>query len=111
MAQLDATLPPASGPVAALAMEQSGPTPSPAPPAPLPATGAAAPRCARRRPRTRRTIPDSILNDPDLAAAAAALPPNYSFEIHKTIWRLREAEPPTRRVAIQGRARIPHYQV
>ena len=34
-------------------------------------------------------IPLAILNDPNLARAVKPLPGNYSFEIHKTIWRLR----------------------
>ena len=34
-------------------------------------------------------IPLAILNDPNLARAIKPLPANYSFEIHKTIWRLR----------------------
>ena len=34
-------------------------------------------------------IPLAILNDPNLARAVNPLPANYSFEIHKTIWRLR----------------------
>ena len=34
-------------------------------------------------------IPLAILNDPNLARAVKPLPANYSFEIHKTIWRLR----------------------
>jgi len=54
-----------------------------------------------RRPRRNATIPDSILNDPDLAAATAVLPPHYSFEIHKTVWKLKEAVPPARKVALQ----------
>ena len=33
-------------------------------------------------------IPLAILNDPNLARAVKPLPANYSFEIHKTIWRL-----------------------
>ncbi|GAB5036237.1 diphthamide biosynthesis protein 1 [Nannochloropsis oceanica] len=36
-------------------------------------------------------IPDDILEDPSLIQAIAQLPSNYNFEIHKTIWRLREA--------------------
>ncbi|XP_076670420.1 diphthamide biosynthesis 1 [Andrena cerasifolii] len=44
-------------------------------------------------------IPDGILNDPLLNAAIAALPSNYSFEIHKSIWRIREAK--AKRVALQ----------
>jgi len=51
--------------------------------------------------RARRTIPDDILNDPELAAAASALPANYSFEIHKTVWKLRDASPPAKKVALQ----------
>ena len=34
-------------------------------------------------------IPLAILNDPNRARAVKPLPANYSFEIHKTIWRLR----------------------
>jgi 2-(3-amino-3-carboxypropyl)histidine synthase len=51
--------------------------------------------------RRARRIPDSILNDPDIAAAIATLPDNYNFEIHKTIWKLREANPPAKKVALQ----------
>lgn len=35
-------------------------------------------------------IPQEILEDPELNEAIAAhLPPNYSFEVHRTVWRLR----------------------
>lgn len=34
-------------------------------------------------------MPPEILHDPDINAAIALLPPNYSFEIHKTIYRIR----------------------
>lgn len=51
--------------------------------------------------RRRRTIPEDILNDRELAAAVSALPTNYSFEIHKTVWKLREADPPAKKVALQ----------
>lgn len=44
-------------------------------------------------------IPDELLNDPTLNSAVAALPSNYNFEIHKTIWRIREVK--ARRVALQ----------
>lgn len=44
-------------------------------------------------------IPDELLNDPLLNAAIAALPSNYNFEIHKTIWRIREAK--AKRVVLQ----------
>merc|ERR1711939_293254 len=43
----------------------------------------------RRAPRTLNQVPPEILNDPDINAAIALLPPNYSFEIHKTIHRIR----------------------
>ncbi|ATZ49286.1 hypothetical protein BCIN_04g04550 [Botrytis cinerea B05.10] len=42
-----------------------------------------------RRIRTLNQVPPEILNDPDINAAIALLPPNYSFEIHKTIHRIR----------------------
>lgn len=44
-------------------------------------------------------IPNELLNDPLLNAAIAALPINYNFEIHKTIWRIRETK--ANRVALQ----------
>ncbi|EHK98434.1 putative Diphthamide biosynthesis protein 1 [Glarea lozoyensis 74030] len=34
-------------------------------------------------------VPPEILNDAELNAAIALLPPNYSFEIHKTVHRIR----------------------
>lgn len=51
--------------------------------------------------RPRRTIPEDILHNEELATAINALPSNYNFEIHKTIWKLREAEPPATKVALQ----------
>ncbi|XP_046745760.1 2-(3-amino-3-carboxypropyl)histidine synthase subunit 1 [Diprion similis] len=44
-------------------------------------------------------IPPEQLNDPLLNAAIAALPTNYNFEIHKTIWRIKELK--SQRVALQ----------
>ena len=44
-------------------------------------------------------IPLAILNDPNLARAIKPLPANYSFEIHKTIWRLRNGN--VSRLALQ----------
>ena len=35
-------------------------------------------------------IPREILDDPELNAAVAQLPTNYSFEIHKTIHNIRK---------------------
>ncbi|KAH6682563.1 putative diphthamide synthesis protein-domain-containing protein [Halenospora varia] len=43
----------------------------------------------RRTPRTLNQVPPEILNDPELNAAIALLPANYSFEIHKTVHRIR----------------------
>lgn len=53
-----------------------------------------------RRVSVRPGIPDSILNDPELQrAVASSLPPNYSFEVPKTVWRVREEKAET--VALQ----------
>lgn len=49
--------------------------------------------------RVANQIPEEILNDPELQDAIKALPPNYNFEIHKTVWRVREAK--ANRVALQ----------
>lgn len=49
--------------------------------------------------RTIHKIPQSILEDQQINEAIAALPPNYNFEIHKTIWRAREMK--AKRVALQ----------
>lgn len=49
--------------------------------------------------RTIHKIPQSILEDPALNEAIAALPKNYNFEIHKTIWKVRESK--AKRVALQ----------
>lgn len=43
----------------------------------------------RRTTRTLNNIPPEILHDPDINAAIALLPPNYNFELHKTIHRVR----------------------
>jgi 2-(3-amino-3-carboxypropyl)histidine synthase len=44
-------------------------------------------------------IPEEILNDPQLNAAIAQLPANYSFEIHKTIHHVRKND--AKMVALQ----------
>ena len=44
-------------------------------------------------------VPADILHNEALAAALAVLPANYSFEVHKTVWRVRQAG--ARRVALQ----------
>lgn len=36
-------------------------------------------------------IPEELLNDKKLQEAIDALPKNYNFEIHKTIWRIRQS--------------------
>lgn len=49
--------------------------------------------------KTVNKIPAELLNDPLINAAISALPQNYNFEIHKTIWRIREMK--AKRVALQ----------
>lgn len=49
--------------------------------------------------KTVSKIPEDILNNPELNAAANLLPPNYNFEIHKTIWRIRQNK--SKRIALQ----------
>lgn len=50
--------------------------------------------------RRANQIPDEILNDPVLnQRIATALPKNYNFEIHKTVWRIRNNC--SRRVCLQ----------
>lgn len=52
-----------------------------------------------RKTKLITQIPDEILNDSDLAAAVQVLPVNYSFEIPKTVWRIRQTG--AKRVALQ----------
>lgn len=49
--------------------------------------------------RTINKIPQDIINNPQINEAMGALPQNYNFEIHKTIWRIRELK--AKRVALQ----------
>lgn len=53
----------------------------------------------RRTPRTLNQVPPEILNDPEIQAAIELLPKNYSFEIPKTIHRVRQSG--AKRVALQ----------
>ena len=54
----------------------------------------------RVRSRVVNAVPDDILKNAALnEMIAKQLPTNYSFEVHKTIWRLREAKATT--VALQ----------
>ncbi|XP_056613390.1 2-(3-amino-3-carboxypropyl)histidine synthase subunit 1 [Triplophysa dalaica] len=56
-------------------------------------------RNARGPRRVANQIPEEILKDPELNEAIKILPANYNFEIHKTIWRVRQAK--AKRVALQ----------
>lgn len=56
-------------------------------------------RGRRRRVRSSHQIPDDLLQNDELNKAIGSLPSNYSFEIHKTIWKIRQAG--ARRVALQ----------
>eukprot|EP00063_Salmo_salar_P043687 XP_014018522.1 PREDICTED: diphthamide biosynthesis protein 1 [Salmo salar] len=56
-------------------------------------------RTVRGPRRVANQIPDEILQDPELQEAIRALPANYNFEIHKTVWRVRQAM--SKRVALQ----------
>lgn len=53
----------------------------------------------RRAPRLLNQVPPEILNDPNLKEAMNLLPTNYSFEIPKTIHRIRQAD--AKKVALQ----------
>ncbi|MCJ1243983.1 Diphthamide biosynthesis protein 1 [Trapelia coarctata] len=53
----------------------------------------------RRTARALNQVPAEILDDPGINAATALLPPNYSFEIHKTIHRIRTTG--SKKVALQ----------
>lgn len=57
--------------------------------------------------RSLNKIPDDLLNDPLLNRACAALPENYNFEIHKTIWRIRSTA--AKRVALQMPEGMVHF--
>ncbi|KAI3951476.1 hypothetical protein MKX01_018592 [Papaver californicum] len=60
---------------------------------------------SRNKPRPtpkrfiKNQIPDSITNDPALNASISLLPSNYSFEVHKCVWRIQTAG--AKRVALQ----------
>ncbi|KAH6623044.1 putative diphthamide synthesis protein-domain-containing protein [Chaetomium tenue] len=53
----------------------------------------------RRAPRMLNQVPPEILNDEGLKAAISLLPANYSFEIPKTVHRIRSSG--AKRVALQ----------
>lgn len=56
-------------------------------------------RVFKGAPRSNNKIPQSLIDDSQLNEAIAALPANYNFEIHKTIWRARESK--ATRIALQ----------
>lgn len=56
-------------------------------------------RPARRPARLLNQVPPELANDPALLEAVALLPPNYSFEVPKTIHRIRTLG--AKRVALQ----------
>lgn len=49
--------------------------------------------------RFANQIPADILNNHDLNTALTVLPSNYNFELHKTIWRIKQNK--AKRVALQ----------
>ncbi|KAL8665060.1 MAG: hypothetical protein Q9168_007787 [Polycauliona sp. 1 TL-2023] len=53
----------------------------------------------RRTARLLNQIPPDILDDADINDAISLLPSNYSFEIHKTIHRIRSSD--SKKVALQ----------
>lgn len=57
----------------------------------------------RRAPvvRAANQIPPEIDNDPALNEAISRLPPNYNFEIKKTVWKIKTAKGGVKRVALQ----------
>ncbi|GJQ10278.1 hypothetical protein GpartN1_g2069.t1 [Galdieria partita] len=54
---------------------------------------------SRRPTRLTNRIPDDILLNPQLNQDIQLLPPNYDFEIHKAIWRMRRQN--AKKVALQ----------
>ncbi|GJN74220.1 diphthamide biosynthesis protein 1 [Purpureocillium lilacinum] len=62
-------------------------------------SGAIQPAKPRRPPRLLNRVPQEILDDPNLKEAIALLPANYSFEIPKTIHRIRSSG--AKKVALQ----------
>jgi 2-(3-amino-3-carboxypropyl)histidine synthase len=64
---------------------------------PATASAAAAPRVAKRI--IGQQVPPEILENQALNNAIAILPANYNFEVHKTVWRIRQVN--ACRVALQ----------
>ncbi|MCJ1464748.1 Diphthamide biosynthesis protein 1 [Pseudocyphellaria aurata] len=53
----------------------------------------------KRAARALNQVPPEILNDTEINEAIALLPPNYSFEVHKTIHRVRSSG--SKKIALQ----------
>ncbi len=53
----------------------------------------------RKHARVLNQVPTDILDNPGINDAIALLPPNYSFEIHKTIHRIRSSG--SKKIALQ----------
>jgi len=49
--------------------------------------------------RAATQVPDEIMNNVELQNAIKQLPPNYNFEIHKTVWRIQKIN--AKKVALQ----------
>ena len=62
-------------------------------------TTALVPREGIPKRKIANRIPEDILNNSELNAAISALPSNYNFEIHKTVWRIKVTN--AKRVALQ----------
>lgn len=78
-------------PAASCTAENSGPAGSAI------VTAAPAPKVVKRF--VRQQVPADILENQLLNEAVKALPSNYNFEIHKTVWRIRQTNAKT--VALQ----------
>ena len=94
---------PGAGAAAAAAREGTAPTTSGARPGPRFGGAQGGAHASSARPRrvvaAPQAVPKSLLEDCALNAALAVLPGNYEFEVHKTVWRLRQAGAKT--VALQ----------
>jgi 2-(3-amino-3-carboxypropyl)histidine synthase len=53
----------------------------------------------RAQGKTSNKIPDSILKNAELNEAIKRLPQNYNFEVHKTLWRIKQTN--AKRVGLQ----------
>ena len=63
----------------------------------VPGAGNVSSKPPRRRVATQ--VPKEILENTELNSAISILPPNYNFELHKTVWRVQQVG--AKRVALQ----------